>query len=300
MLLMDIKIRQLRAFDTIVRLGSFAASARVLHVTPAALSLAMRELEERLGFVLLERTTRSLRLTEAGRGYLPLAQRVLTELEDSYRFAEAVRFGHEVVRVATTPVVMGTLLAAVLPAMQAKWPKLRIHPVDVATVDIPRALVSRQADLAIGVGLPSDDLFEVRPFFRSYWHGYLAAGHLLGGRRKLRWAELESMRLHLTRSSLARLHAVLGDEVRFEDVHDTMTTLAGIAMAAGGQGIAVFPGYAKPFAAVMGVRPVELQAPRVPHQLDIAVPRMPTTPALLLELRDDLVAAVRQHCAAMR
>src|SRR5262245_31445355 len=112
---MDIKIRQLRALDAIVRLGSFVEAARVLHVTPAALSLAIRELEDRLGFSVLERTTRSLRLTEAGRGYLPLAQRVLTELEDADRFAEALQMGHGVVRVATTQVIIGSLLAAVLP-----------------------------------------------------------------------------------------------------------------------------------------------------------------------------------------
>ncbi|HSW19737.1 MAG TPA: LysR family transcriptional regulator, partial [Ramlibacter sp.] len=244
---MDIKIRQLRAFDAIVRLGSFTEAARVLHVTPAALSLAIRELEARLGFSVLERTTRSLRLTEPGRGYLPLAQRVLTELEDSDRYAEAVQLGHQVIRVATTQVVMGTLLAAVWPALQAKWPNVRIHPLDVATVDIPHALVSRQADLAIGVGLPSDDLFEVRPFFLSYWHAYLSQGDPFFRREKLSWAELGSRRLYLSKSSLARLQLVLGDQVQCPDVNDNLTTLAGLAMAAGGQGVAVFPGYAKPF-----------------------------------------------------
>ena len=60
---MQVKIRQLRALDAIVRMGSFVEAARALHVTPAALSLAIRELEDRLGFAVLERTTRSVRLS---------------------------------------------------------------------------------------------------------------------------------------------------------------------------------------------------------------------------------------------
>jgi len=297
---MDIKIRQLRALDAIVRLGSFVEAARVLHVTPAALSLAIRELEDRLGFSVLERTTRSLRLTEAGRGYLPLAQRVLTELEDADRFAQAVQLGHEVVRVATTEVVTGTLLAAVLPEVQAKWPNIRIHPIDVATVNIHDALVSRQADLAIGVDLPSDDVFESVPFFRSRWYGYVGAGHRLAPCRKVSWAELAEQRLYMSKSAQLRLQMLLGARVQFSDVQDSTTTLAGLAMAATGHGIAVFPGYAKPFAATMGVRPLELETPQVPHELEIAVPRVPSTPAPLQELRDGLVEAVEQHCAAMR
>lgn len=293
---MDVKIRHLRALDAIVRLGSFVEAARVLRVTPAALSLAIRELEDRLGFAALERTTRSLRLTEAGRGYLPLAQQVLTELEDADRFAEAVLMGQAVVRLATTQVVIGTLLAAVLPRLQKKWPKIRIHPLDVATVDIPDALVSRRADLAIGVSLPADDAFDCVPFFRSHWYGYLGAAHPLARRRSLRWSALAGQRLYMSRSSLQRLQAALGEALRFYEVQDSPTTLAGMAMAAAGQGIAVFPGYAKPFASMMQVRPLVLQGPRVPHQLEIAIPRVASTPAPLGELRDDLVEAVGRRC----
>ena len=65
---MQVKIRHLKAFDAAVRLGSFVEAAGALHVTPAALSLAMRELESALGFQVMERTTRRLQLTDAGRG----------------------------------------------------------------------------------------------------------------------------------------------------------------------------------------------------------------------------------------
>ena len=57
---------QLKAFVTVVAHGSFARAAAELRVSPSTLSQTIRELESRLGMRLLNRTTRSLSLTDAG------------------------------------------------------------------------------------------------------------------------------------------------------------------------------------------------------------------------------------------
>ena len=61
----------LRAFEAAARLGSFAAAAAELHVTPGAISQQVRGLEDWLGLRLFERRPQALELTVAGRGYLP-------------------------------------------------------------------------------------------------------------------------------------------------------------------------------------------------------------------------------------
>src|SRR5579864_3175038 len=61
----------LRAFEAAARLGSFAAAAAEMHVTPGAVSQQVRGLEARLGVALFERRPQALILTAAGRGYLP-------------------------------------------------------------------------------------------------------------------------------------------------------------------------------------------------------------------------------------
>lgn len=64
-------LNRLRAFESAARLGSFAAAAAELNVTPAAVSQKVRSLEEGLGFKLFRRHANNLELTEQGRAYQP-------------------------------------------------------------------------------------------------------------------------------------------------------------------------------------------------------------------------------------
>jgi DNA-binding transcriptional LysR family regulator len=293
---MQVTLRHLRSFDAAVRLGSFVEAARALHVTPAALGLAIRELEQQLGFRVLERTTRSLRLTDAGRGYLAIGQRVLAELEGADRFARDVQTGHALVRIATTQTIVATLLAPVLHDVMSAFPNVRLYPLDVPASGIVDALLDRQADLAIGVGLPSDAAFESIPLFTSRWFGFVAGAHPLGRRRRLSWREAAAWPLFMTRSSQLKLRAELGTDIVLADFQETTTAISGIAMASTGAGIALFPGYAQGLAQTMGVRAVPMHSPQVMHELLIGAQRRPASSAPVLAIRDALAHAVAGAC----
>src|SRR5579875_1632770 len=71
----------LRAFHAIVRHGGFTAAARELEVTPSALSQTLKQFEKRLGVRLLQRTTRSVGLTEAGQALLARTAPALAEVD---------------------------------------------------------------------------------------------------------------------------------------------------------------------------------------------------------------------------
>lgn len=298
---MQVKVRHLMALDAVVRLGSFVEAAQALHVTPTALSLAIRELEEGLGFKVLERTTRRLRLTEAGSGYLVCARRVLTELDAADRYARDVQTGHTVVRIATTQAVIATLLMRALTRVPAEFPRTRLQPLDVATSGIAAALSSGQADMAIGVSLPSDDVFETRSLFVSRWYAYVAPTHALGRRRRLAWGELTGEALYMTKSSnYLSLRAALGKDIDLANVQESTTATAGMAMASTGSGIAVFPGYARPLAKVLGLAGVPIESPAVRHELLIGVARQPSTAAPVHRIRDAIVQAVAERCGSLR
>lgn len=288
-----VKIRQLLAFDAVVRLGSFAEAAKALHVTPGGLSLAIKELEERVGFRLLDRTTRSLHLTEAGRGYLPYVQRVLKELEAANRYASEVQQGHSVVRLATTQTVIVTLLAPALAHVRSRWPEIRVQALDIAAAGVADALVSRQADLAIGVRLPNDDRFECWPFFTSHWWVFLSPQLRLARKKQIRWADLADTPLIMNRSSNLHLQAQLGGAVKLANVQDTTTAASGMAFASTGSGAAVFPAYARPLAKVSGLRSAPILDPLLPHVLEIGFARQPSTPAPVEEVARVLTEAVR-------
>ena len=87
----NLSLRQLRAFLSVAEESSMARAATRLHLTPSALSMLVRGMEDDLGFRLFDRTTRSLVLTDAGQQLLPTVRQVFESLEqgiDSVRTAQ--------------------------------------------------------------------------------------------------------------------------------------------------------------------------------------------------------------------
>ena len=73
--------RQLRAFVTLARTGSFTQTARELHLTQSAISHSMKALESDVGCRLLDRLGKKVALTQAGEQLLQHAQKILSEMD---------------------------------------------------------------------------------------------------------------------------------------------------------------------------------------------------------------------------
>ncbi|MCA3932556.1 LysR family transcriptional regulator, partial [Burkholderia sp.] len=84
-------IGELTTFITIAEQRSFSGAARILGVSPSALSHAIRHLEARLGVRLFNRTTRSVALTEAGEQLLLRVRPAVADLEDALNDAATAR-----------------------------------------------------------------------------------------------------------------------------------------------------------------------------------------------------------------
>src|SRR5437016_7256511 len=82
------RIDAMQAFVAVADLQSFAAAARKLGLSPPAVTRLIAALEERLGARLLQRTTRSVTLTDAGARYLERARRILADVEEAEGAAE--------------------------------------------------------------------------------------------------------------------------------------------------------------------------------------------------------------------
>src|SRR5688572_4851074 len=80
---------ELEAFVTAIDRGGFSAAARVLGMTPSAMSKLVARLEARLGARLVHRSTRSLQLTDEGRAFYERGIRVLADLDEAERNASA-------------------------------------------------------------------------------------------------------------------------------------------------------------------------------------------------------------------
>ncbi|WP_423458475.1 LysR family transcriptional regulator [Ottowia sp. VDI28] len=298
---MQVKIRQLRALDAAVRTGSFTEAAHALHVTPAALSLAIRELEGILGFRVLERTTRRLHLTEHGRGYLAHAQRILAELEAASRYASNVRENYEVVRIATTQTIIATLLTYVLPSVHQHFERVRLQPVDVAASGIAEAMLENRADMAIGVNLSNREEFKTSPLFSSRWFAFLSPRHHLAQHEQLPWSAIAGEPLFMTKSvNYLRVCAALGRKNALANVHDAPTAIAGIAMAAAGAGIAVFPAYVQPLAQMLGTVGIPLGSPDLRHELELSVRANSKPSASVLALHALVTEVISAQCSHLQ
>lgn len=239
-------------------------------------------------------------MTDAGRGYLVFARRVLADLDAAERYALDVLAGQAIVRIATSPSVISILLTQSLQAVHNEFPQLRLQPLDVAAGGILEAFAAGEADIAIGVSLPVDDEFEAKPLFESRWFAYLPAGHSLCKRRQLKWSELTSERLYMTKASnYLKLRASLGPSIDLTDVQES-TAAAGIAMAAAGSGIAVFPAYMQPLAKVVGIKGIPIVEPEVPHELYIGTRRQPSSSAPIHLVRDAISRSMQENCRHLR
>lgn len=260
---MNLSIRQLRAFSAVAELGSFVEAARLLHVTPAALSALVRELEGTLGFRLFDRTTRRVVLSDPGRQYLQYAERVLADLHRAEQFAQDLRQQRTgVVRIATTAVMTWVLLPPLLRAFQQRWPKIGVELVDVPTHEIVSSVETGAADLAISYVVPVGEALEATPLFVSRVHAVLPAGHALAAKASLPWRALNDQPvIFIGRGSELRIRSELPGAVQLRSRHEVQSTITALALVASGGGVAVCAGYVAPMAALHGLACVPLRQP---------------------------------------
>jgi len=79
------RLETMRASVAVASLGSFAEAARQLRLSPSVVTRSVADLEHRLGLILLNRTTRSVRLTERGEIFLDSCLQVLGDIEGAER-----------------------------------------------------------------------------------------------------------------------------------------------------------------------------------------------------------------------
>ncbi|MDP8925327.1 MAG: LysR family transcriptional regulator, partial [Actinomycetota bacterium] len=75
-------LRQMECFLAVARLGNVSRAAEEMYLTQPTLTARIKALEEELGDQLFVRTSRGMRLTEAGREFLPYAERCMASLEE--------------------------------------------------------------------------------------------------------------------------------------------------------------------------------------------------------------------------
>jgi DNA-binding transcriptional LysR family regulator len=192
-------------FIRVVETGGFTRAADALGLPPSSVSRAVAKLEDDLGVTLLERTTRKVTLTDAGRAFFERARDALAGLEEATDLAlDAAREAHGAVRVAAPP-ELGNKLGGLFALFANEHPRVRV---ELTFTQRGAELVGDLVDIALVFGRLPDSSLVTRRLGESTNRLYASVGYVdAHGRPR-------------TAADLARHEAVLARAVGGEDRWD--------------------------------------------------------------------------------
>ncbi len=155
------RIDAMKVFVTALDEGSLAGAGRKLGKSPAAVSRAIAFLEAHVGAELLHRTTRSLKLSEAGTRYALACRRVLTDLEEADIIAAGERSAPRGTLTVTAPVAAGEdIVGPIISDFMDEYPAVNVR---LHLLDRPANLIDEGIDLALRIAhLADSTLVAVR------------------------------------------------------------------------------------------------------------------------------------------
>jgi DNA-binding transcriptional LysR family regulator len=144
-------------FLRVVEAGSFTAAALALQIPKTTVSRRVRELEAHLGARLLHRTTRKLRLTEAGAAYFEQCKGIAQQLDDAENLVQRIRGTPGGWLRVTLPYSFGaTWIAPLIAGFCTRYPDVRL---DILATHVPLDLLDTEVDVALRLGaLPDSSL----------------------------------------------------------------------------------------------------------------------------------------------
>jgi DNA-binding transcriptional LysR family regulator len=155
------RLDAMRVFVAVADLRGFAPAARQLSLSPSAVTRMIGALEERLGARLLQRTTRSVALTDAGARFLVRARRILADVAEAEGAAQAERTVPAGRLVVAAPNVFGRLhVAPTMCRYLAKYPEVRG---ELTLADRMASLIDDGIDVAVRIGVLDDSSLIARP-----------------------------------------------------------------------------------------------------------------------------------------
>ena len=282
-------LKHLRIFVEIARRGSFRNAANAMHLSEPATSQAISQLETLLGVKLLDRTTRIVRISEAGLIFLEDAVRLLESMDHSIAaLQDFAKSGRGRVTIACLSSAVYRLLPPVLAEMKVAYPEIDVvflddnmrgilQKMDKGECDI--AIVSEATEKKLNVSIPLlDDVFRV----------VCRSDHPLASKHKISGKEISSHELVLLRRGSGLRDLV---ETEFEKksipinvVHETTQVLTLLGLVEANLGLTILPSMLCPDPSRGAFTVLPLDKPRVQRRLGLifASGREPTAAARLL------------------
>ena len=146
------ELRHLRYFVAVAEEENVSRAARKLHVSQPGLSRQIRDLEDEIGFQLLERSAKSVRLTAAGKVFFAETREVLLHAEAAVKKARAVAGGITgEINVGYAPSLTVQILPPMLRTFQEQFPQVRVALHDLSSEEMLTRLGEKKLQVALTV-----------------------------------------------------------------------------------------------------------------------------------------------------
>lgn len=186
----------LEAFLAVCDCGSFQRAAEELSISQSALSRRVQKLEQALGVTLLERTTRSVRLTLAAKGFRTRAETLVAEAREALQAvgddsARIVLRRNAIVTVAAVPTAIHNILPSVIRLFEQRGHSARIRIADLSANDVADAVSQGDADFGINFIGGQEPGLEFSALMDDEFVLVVPRDDPLARRRRIRWADVD-------------------------------------------------------------------------------------------------------------
>jgi LysR family transcriptional regulator for metE and metH len=246
---MNIEVRHLKLVATVAEEGSVTRASSRLHLTQSALSHQLRDVEEKLGVTLFERTARRMLLTPAGERLLESARRVLEELENAEKALQNQSKQRQgLLRITTECYTCYHWLPSLMRTFQEKSPRVEVRIVAEATRRAIEALLEGELDLAIVSDPVKNRKVVLEPLFDDELFLVTALDHRLSRRSYVNAEDLADEHLILYTDDKRELtiyqHVLIPAGVSPRQLSSVQLTEAIVEMVKAGMGVSAIAGWA--------------------------------------------------------
>ena len=302
---MKIDTAGVQAFIAIAAHRNFRVAAAELHITQTALSRRLQGLEAYLGVKLIERTTRSVELTQIGRDFLPRTRRLLEELQTALtEIRETGKALRGDVAIACVPTVGVRYLPRVIQEYSARYPNNRIKILDHSSYGVADAVLRREAEFGINVAGTHDAQLVSVPLLRDRFVLICRDDHPLADHKRVSWRQLERHPLifagQLSGNRPLLDLALSADLPKLRSYYEVQRSSTALGLVSEGVGAAVVPSLALQREAYPRIRVIRLVDPIVTRSLVLIAPRNAHLSPAAQALYDQLLRGVPTASSARR
>jgi len=194
----NLNLRHLEAFVAIVTTGNFTRAAQTLHISQPALTVQIRQLEQTLGVRLLDRNTRTVKVTRIGQQLSPVVQRILRDLDGVSHHAHELAAGvRGVVSLAAIPSACAIVLPRIIAGFRKEHIGITVTLKDVTSPRVLTMVKNEDVDLGIGSFTDVDPTIQVTSLFTDQMRVVMPKQFPLAHKRPVRLKDLIGLPLIL-------------------------------------------------------------------------------------------------------